>query len=74
MYIGLRVKYPSFLTDFNEKSSFAKNFLEIHIYQYSRKSGQWKPNFSTRTDRRTDMKNLKLLFAIFSNAPRNEIK
>ena len=27
MYIGLRVKYPSFLTDFNEKSSFAKDFF-----------------------------------------------
>ena len=41
MYIGLRVKYPLCLSDFNETWIFSAEFLKILKYQISWKSGQW---------------------------------
>jgi len=51
MYIVLHVKYPLFFSDFNETSIFSQDFRKILKYEISRKSNQWKPNCSMRTDR-----------------------
>jgi len=54
MYIGLHVKYPLFLSEFNEILNFATEFRKILKYQISWKPVQWEQNCSMRTDRRTD--------------------
>jgi hypothetical protein len=71
MYIGLRVKCPLFLSDFNESLNFSKDFWEIHIYQSSWKSVQWEPPFSMRTDRHNEF---QVDFRNFSEAPKGKIK
>jgi hypothetical protein len=77
MYIGLQVKYPLFLSDFNKKLSFLDRFSTI--YQISLKSAQWEPSCSIQTDRhtdaridkQTDMTKLIVAFRNFVNAPKN---
>jgi hypothetical protein len=59
MFIGLHVKYPLFLSDFNESWNFSIDFRKIHEHQISRKSVQWEPSCSMQTadwntDGRTD--------------------
>jgi len=70
MYIGLHVKYPQFLSDFNETSILSTDCQQIFQYQISCKSVQWEPSFSMRTDGRKDM--TKLIFALrsFANEPK----
>jgi hypothetical protein len=41
MYIGIRVKYQSFLSDFNKNLIFWIDFRKIHNYRISWKSVQW---------------------------------
>jgi hypothetical protein len=62
MYIGLHVKYPLLLSDFNKSHMFWTDFQEV--YQILRKFLQWEPSYSMHTDRQTDMRSQKSLFVI----------
>ena len=71
MSIGLHVKYPLFLSDFNETliftDRFSKNtriesFMKIHPVGAERYSDRW-----------TDMTRLILAFSNFANAPNIEL-
>jgi len=53
-YIGLHVKCPLFLSDFNGTLIFCTDFRNIFKYEISRKSVQWEPSCHMRTDGRTD--------------------
>jgi hypothetical protein len=46
--------YPVPLSDFNETRAFWTEFRKILKYQISRKSVQWEPSCSMRTDGQTD--------------------
>jgi len=69
---GLHVKYPLFLSDFNETGTFWTVFRELFKYHIQWKSFQWQPNCSMRTDGRTDMTKLIVAFRIIANAPKND--
>ena len=70
MYIGLHVKYPLFLSNFNETWIFLTVFRK---YQISWKSVQWEPSCYTQTDGRTHMMKLIVAFRNFANAPKNDV-
>jgi len=53
MYIGFHVKYPLFLSDFNEAWIFWTYFRKNTQISNSWKSVQWDPSCSRRTDRRS---------------------
>jgi hypothetical protein len=62
------------LVDFNETSSFSTNLRKTVKYQISRKSLQYEPSCSMRTDTqtdRTDMTKLAVASRNSANAPRN---
>jgi len=65
MYVRLHVKYPLFLSDFNETSISSKKFRKILKCQISEKSDQWKPSLSMQTDGQTDMMKLTVAFRKF---------
>jgi len=50
MCIGLRVKYPLFLSDFNDSCSASIHFLQILKYKIPWKSRHWEPSCSMRAD------------------------
>jgi len=54
---GLHVKYPLFLSDFNEASFFSADFRKMLKYQIWWKSVQWQPSSSMRTDGQTNRHN-----------------
>ena len=70
MYKGLHVKYPLFLSDFNE-FEFSRQILEKKTAknQISWKSAQWEPRYSMKTD----MTKLIVVFRI-ANASKKEKK
>ena len=67
--IGLHVQYPSFLSDFNETWIFSTDFRKILKYEMLRKSFQWEPSCSLRTN----MTKLIVAFRHFANAPKNPV-
>jgi hypothetical protein len=70
MYIGLHAKYPLFLSDFNENWILSTDVRKIHKYHISWKSVWWELS-SMRTDGRTDMTKLIVVFRNFAKAPKN---
>jgi len=72
MYIGLHIKYPLFLSDFNEIWIFSTVFQKLLRYQIKWKFVQSEPKCSMRTEGRTDgltdgqtgIKKLLVAFAI----------
>ena len=69
---SLYVKYPLFLSDFNESGIFLTDFLEKLKYQFSSKSFQWEPSCYMGTDGWTDRHDeANSRFSHFSNAPEN---
>jgi hypothetical protein len=73
IYIGVHVKYPLFLPDFNETWVFSTDFRKILIFRISWKSAQWEPSCSMRTAVRTDMTKLIVDFRSFAKASKNYI-
>ena len=67
MYISLHVKYPLFLSDFNDAWIFLTDFWKIPKYKISWKSVQWGPSCSMWTD----VTKLTVTFCNFANAPKN---
>ena len=65
----LHVKYPLFLSDFNETWIFTTDFWKKLKHQIWSKSVHWEPSCSMRTDRRTDMRALIVAFRKFEKAP-----
>ena len=76
IYIGLHVKYPLFLSDFNDTWIFSTDFRKILTYQVPWKSVQWEQSCSMwadgRSDRRTDKTKLIVAFRNTANAPKND--
>ena len=58
LHIGLHVKDPLFLSDFNESWIFSTHIQKILIYQIWWKSIQWEPSCSMRTDRHDEANSL----------------
>jgi hypothetical protein len=77
--MGLRIKYPLFLSDFNDTWIFSKDLRKTLKCETSLKSVQWEPSCSMRKDGRTDrqagrqadMTKLVVVFRNFANAPEN---
>ena len=86
MYIGLHVKYPLLLSDFNATWILLTDLRKIPKYQISWTSVQWEASCSVQTDRQTDrqkggrkdtqrdMTQLTVFFQNFANASKNRKK
>ena len=72
MYKTLRVKYPLFLSGFNETRIIAISIRKILKYQISRKSVQWEQSCSMRMVSLTDMTKLMVVYRNSTKAPKNE--
>ena len=65
MYVGLRVKYQLFLSNFNDTCIICRNFRKALKYQISWKSVQYEPSrFIIRREGKT------VSFLNFANAPK----
>ena len=77
MSTRLHVKYPLFLSDFNEPLIFLTHFQKKSQYQVSSKSVNWKPSCSMwtdKTERQMDMTKLTVAFHNFANVPKNVLE
>ena len=74
MYVGLRVKYPIFLSDFNEIWVFSTDFSKnIQIFNFMKfRLVRAKFHSHRRTDGQTDKTQLIVAFNNFANAPKIE--
>ena len=74
MYIGLHVKYPLFMADFDGTRIFWTDFRKILKFKISWKSVQWGPSVPYgRTDRQRDMTKLIVVCRNFANAPKKTV-
>jgi hypothetical protein len=77
MDMGVHVKYPLFLSYFNESGIFLRDLPRMLKYKIEWKYFQLEPSCSMRkdgsagrqTDRQTDVKNLVVDFRKFTNFP-----
>ena len=76
MCTGVHVKYPLFLSYFNETWTSSTDFRKIIKYQILWKSVQWDPSSMRtdgQTDRYTDMTTLVVAFRNFASAPKSGV-
>jgi hypothetical protein len=66
------VKYPVFLSDFNEIWILSTDFRKSLKYEVSSKSVQWEQSYSMRADGQTDITELIVAFRNFANAPKKD--
>jgi hypothetical protein len=69
MWDCLHVKYPLFLSDFNETWIFSTDVRRKLKHQVLSKSVQWEPSYFMRTDGRTGMTKQIVAFRNSANAP-----
>jgi hypothetical protein len=67
--VRLHVKYPLFLSDFNQNWIFSTDFRKILKYQISWKSVEWEPS-SMAADGQTDVTKVIVAFRNFTKAPK----
>jgi hypothetical protein len=72
MYTGLHVKYPLFLSDFNETRIFSKVFFEkyLNIKLHENPFSGSRVVLCGRTDEQTDRMKLTVTFRNFAKAPK----
>ena len=70
-YIGIHVKCPLFLSDFNKTWIPSIDLRKMPKYEVSWKSFDWEPSCSMRTDGQTDMSVLIVALRNFGDAPKN---
>jgi len=70
MHIGLRVKYPLFLSDCNETRQMFEKHSNIKDHEYHSSGSRVLP--CGRTDKQADMTQLIVAFCNFANAPKNQ--
>jgi len=73
-YIGLHVKYPLFLLDFNKTLTFSTGFFwKRQKYKSLWISVHWEPSCSMRTEGPTYVTKLMVAFRSFANGPKNAL-
>jgi len=71
--IGLNVRCPIFLVDFNQIWIFSTYFRESYECQISRKFIQWEPPWYIRTDRLTYLRKLRGALRDYVNAAKKRL-
>ena len=74
IYISIHVKYPFFLSDFNESWIFSVDFQKNSQVKFHENlsSGSWVFHVEGRRDRQTDMTRLTFPFHNFMNVSKND--